>query len=130
MNKIIFINYSNHPYEKWSIEQKDAVAALAANYPDRKLEVMDIPFPNIHPAANTGQIATQAMLQTEEFEKLSLDNKVILHIMGEMTYVYNVVKRCERMEIICVASTTERLSVENPDGSKTVKFQFKQFRQY
>lgn len=36
----------------------------------------------------------------------------------------------EKRGILCVASTTERIVTENPDGSKTTVFRFIQFRPY
>lgn len=130
-NKIIFINYSNHPSSKWSSEQLQAAKDLCHKFnPEAEVSIMDVPFPSINPSDSTGQLRTQAARQVREFEKLSLDHRVILHVMGEMCYTHNVVKLAEQAGICCVASTTERLSVENPDGTKTVAFKFCQFRQY
>ena len=50
--------------------------------------------------------------------------------MGEMTFTYNLVQKLNSYGHYCVASTTERVAVENPDGSKTVQFEFVQFREY
>ncbi len=36
----------------------------------------------------------------------------------------------EKLGILCVASTTERIVTDNPDGSKTTVFMFVQFRPY
>ena len=32
--------------------------------------------------------------------------------------------------IVCIASTTDRNTIDNPDGSKTLQFNFCQFRNY
>jgi hypothetical protein len=50
--------------------------------------------------------------------------------MGEFTFTYQFVKEMEKRNIPCVASTTERIVTDNPDGSKTTVFKFVQFRPY
>ena len=50
--------------------------------------------------------------------------------MGEMTFVFRMVKLLKRRKIKCVASTTERNVIEHEDGSKTFHFEFVQFREY
>lgn len=131
MQKIIFINHSNHPSNKWTQEQLDAAKDYCRVFnPNAEVEIIDVPFPNIDPDDSNIAVAHQAIRQAQEFEKLSLNHRVILHVMGEMTYTYNIVKACTDMGIVCIASTTERINAENPDGSKTVQFKFCQFRQY
>jgi hypothetical protein len=53
-----------------------------------------------------------------------------IHVMGEMTFVHQFVKRATAAGLRCVASTTERLAVDHPDGSKTSEFRFVRFRDY
>jgi len=50
--------------------------------------------------------------------------------MGKFTFTYQFFKEMEKRSIPCVASTTERIVTENPDGSKTTLFKFVQFRPY
>lgn len=53
-----------------------------------------------------------------------------IHVMGEMTFVYQFVKLATAAGLRCVASTTERRAVDHPDGSKTSEFRFVRFRDY
>lgn len=118
----IFVNLSNHPSASWSPEQRRAAEEYG--------EIVDMSFPSISPGADRESI----MELTEDFLngilELSSSADVAVHIMGEMTFTYALVERLKSMGIVCVASTTERLAVENPDGSKTVSFDFVRFRQY
>jgi hypothetical protein len=53
-----------------------------------------------------------------------------IHLMGEMTFVYQFVQRATAAGLRCIASTTERRTVDHPDGSKTSEFCFVRFRNY
>ena len=62
-------------------------------------------------------------------EEYEADNAFI-HVMGEMTFTYNVVKEFAENGYNCFASTTKRNVVEHEDGTKTSTFEFVQFRNY
>lgn len=53
-----------------------------------------------------------------------------IHVMGEMTFVYQFVKQASAVGLRCVASTTERIAVDKPDGTKVSEFRFVRFREY
>jgi hypothetical protein len=119
--KNMLINLSNHPSKNWSREQLNAAI-------DQFGEVVDMAFPNVPPTASSQEV--DAMV-TELFNQLPYGNIEAIHVMGEMTLVYKFVTRSA---IPCIASTTERISIEklNEDGSSTKTFTFKfiQFRNY
>ena len=119
----IFINLSNHPTSKWSEEQLTAAKKFG--------EIIDIPFPQVSPEATRQEVSNLAFDCYKEIaDKYEPDyNDVTIHIMGEMTFTHNFVLIAS-MDCICVASTTERIVTENPDGSKTSTFKFVQFRAY
>ena len=54
----------------------------------------------------------------------------VVHVMGEMTFTYNLVTALKEVGIVCLASTTERLVKMMPDGKKVSEFKFVQFREY
>lgn len=101
--------------------------------------LIDVPFPVVPPTAGSSAVQTLAIevLQTVGVfgpdgtpdRKKCWDNP-IFHVMGEMTLTYILVRYLLQMGFTVVASTTERLSVENPDGTKTAQFKFVQFRKY
>jgi len=128
----MLINLSNHPSNKWSAEQLSAARAIY-------YQIKDIPFPNIDPGATIDEIIKLAkeyalMCDCNLILYKMPDGKVpppdAVHIMGEMTFTYNVVKQLEKLGITAVASTTERIAVEDENGQKTSVFKFIQFRPY
>jgi len=56
--------------------------------------------------------------------------EITVHIMGEMTFTFTVVTRLKELGIRCVASTTERKTSYNADGTKLSEFSFVRFREY
>ena len=123
----LFINYSNHPMSKWSEKQLNAAKEMAD-------KLIDIPFPQIDPEATEDDIISLANEQLEEIEKKYGDNDtfITIHIAGELTYTAYFVSMVNRhhYNIACVSSTSKRNTVDNPDGTKTVKFEFVKFRLY
>lgn len=122
----MLINLSNHPSTRWNDKQ---IQTTLATY----RSVHDIAFPNIPPAATAEEVQKLAATYVQQI--LELANKpenqpFAAHVMGEMTFMYRVVSLLLRANIKCVASTTERDTIENADGSKTFKFNFVQFREY
>lgn len=123
----MLINLSNHPLPKWSPDQREAAEREYGS-------IHDLPFPQLDPAASLGAvrgIVQQYVVQCiEKIEKEGPHQRHAIHIMGEFTFTYLFVKEMEQRGIPCVASTTERIVTDNPDGSKTTLFQFVQFRPY
>jgi len=127
----MLINLSNHPSHMWGKEQKEAAGA-------RYGEVVDIAFPQIPPDADIHAVVSLAheyaykCLHTLNFtDLLSFDfDSNAVHIMGEMTFTYNVVRFLGHNDITCLASNTERISTEDGAGNKTSTFVFRQFREY
>ena len=58
------------------------------------------------------------------------EGETVVHVMGEMTFTYNMVNALKNVGITCLASTTERLVTMTSDGKKVSDFKFVQFREY
>ena len=126
----MLINISNHSFAKWSAAQKQAANQLFG-------EVRDLPFPAIDPQADLNSIITIAQEYVQKCQAFiqrqatSIQHpETAIHIMGEMTFVYQFVKLATAAGLRCVASTTERTVTDHPDGSKTSEFRFVRFRKY
>lgn len=117
----MFINLTNHPFDKWSKEQLEA----ARNYG----EVVDMQFPVIEPTFSKEDILNLVKECTETIIRMR-DVNTVVHVMGEMTFTYNIVNSLKEVGIICLASTTKRNTIMMPDGKKMSEFKFVQFREY
>lgn len=119
----LFINLSNHPSFDWDEKQLAAAREYGV--------VVDVPFPAVPAEATTEEleaIAQDLLEQVGVITKKNTDSTI--HVMGEMNLTYILVGRLQHLGYRCVASTTVRNTVDNPDGTKTSKFQFVQFREY
>lgn len=119
----LFINLSNHPSSTWDEKQLAAAREYGV--------VVDVPFPAVSAEATTEEleaIAQDLLEQVGVITKKNTDSTI--HVMGEMNLTYILVGRLQHLGYRCVASTTVRNAVDNPDGTKTSKFQFVQFREY
>ena len=119
----MFINLSNHPSTNWSAEQKDTAEQLYG-------EIVDLPFPVVDPAGDEEYIASLADEYCRKILDLSDGMPVTVHLMGEMTLTFALIQRLQIVGILCVASTTERVTNETPDGRKESFFKFIQYRKY
>ena len=116
----MLLNFTNHPYDNWTEKQKEEAIRLYGN-------VVDLPFPNIPPEATEEDIK---QLAEEYLQKIIDLNPTAVHIQGEFTFTNRMVKLLTDAGITCIASTTNRIVVENPDGTRTYKFEFVRFREY
>lgn len=116
----MLINLTNHPLDKWDIHQQELAEKIYG-------KIVDIQFPNIPPDADeifVENLANEYLLKILEYKPQAV------HIQGEFTFTYKMVSLLREQNIKCIASTTERLMHENPDGSRTYKFKFVRFREY
>lgn len=117
----MFINLTNHPSDRWSEEQLKA----ACQYGD----IVDLSFPIIEPIFTKEDIMFLVKECTATILGL-MEGNTVVHVMGEMTFTYNIVNALKEKGIMCLASTTERNTVMMPDGKKISEFKFVQFREY
>jgi hypothetical protein len=120
----MLLNLSNHPSEKWSKEQMDLAQKLYG-------EVVDMPFPHISPIENTEGVLALAQQYAQNLLELSKQTTPLaVHLMGELSFCFALVKMLQKHNIKVVCSTTERTVLEEVNGKKTAQFKFHNFREY
>lgn len=119
---MLFVNFTNHPSNKWGASQIEAANKYGT--------IVDIPFPAIPDEASHEDIQSLAALHLKSIDQIAQGASCTIHIMGEMTFTYAMVNLLKSHGYPCVASTSKRIVEELPDGSKNVKFEFCQFREY
>ncbi len=117
----MFINLSNHPSNRWDEKQLNEARKYG--------EVIDMDFPTISPQLSIHEVQQLAGTFVERIVGMKGES-IVVHIMGEMTFTLCVVTALQKAGIPCVASTTERVVTEEPDGRKISQFRFVQFRPY
>lgn len=119
----MLINLSNHPLKTWKSEQRRAASKYG--------EIIDMEFPYVDPQGDESYIEVLARgCVTRILAKKPKGETAIVHIMGEMTLTHAIVKALHTLDIVCIASTTERIVTELETGRKEVQFVFKRFRRY
>lgn len=118
----MFINISNHPSQRWCDDQRAAAEVFG--------EIVDLGFPNIDADEATGQVSARAEALCQEIVQHYVANRDVVHVMGEMTFTYALVRRLQAQGFTCLASTTSRIKQMLPDGTFLSEFRFKTFRDY
>ncbi|HQB20434.1 MAG TPA: CRISPR-associated protein, partial [Bacteroidales bacterium] len=95
-------------------------------------ECVDMPFPAVDPSANKEDIEA---LTDEYLQKImdiakQEDSEPVVHLMGEMTFLFTLANKLKDKNIRCIASTSERNTIELGNGQKEIHFTFVQFRDY
>lgn len=118
----MLVNFSNHPSLYWDERQLEASRCYG--------DIIDLPFPAVAPNTSNDQLQTLVQEWVHKIVKLGDIHDMTVHIMGEMTFTFMVVTRLKEMGIKCIASTTERKTTYNDDGTKLSEFSFVKFREY
>ncbi|GAB4464337.1 MAG: hypothetical protein Fur0028_15710 [Bacteroidales bacterium] len=118
----MLLNLSNHPLSQWSDEQKQEANKLFG-------QIVDFPFPYISPQWDLKQVEQLAEATFEQILSQFDTKNLVIHIMGEQVFCYIMIKKIEKSNIKCVASTTERI-IEEKDGKNIKYFNFIRFRSY
>jgi hypothetical protein len=116
----MLLNLSNHPSKLWSQEQQKAAE-------EAYQKIQDLPFPPIDPKSTSAAIQQLALGYCKKIIRLKPQ---AVHLMGEMTFTYALVRLLQTQGIICIASTSERKVITEENGKKMVLFEFEQFRVY
>ena len=121
----MLINLSNHPSANWPEEQKLKALELYK-------EIVDIPFPEVDPNGEEEYIEN---LAGEYLNKiLEIKNRtsetVVVHLMGELTFSFALLVKLKANGVRCVASTTQRVVMDEGNGRVTKLFRFVRFREY
>jgi hypothetical protein len=118
----MLLNLSNHPSPTWPPEQRQAAEQHFGP------GITDLPFPQITPEAD--EQAIEDLADGYHRRIMAMNPKpAAVHLMGEMTFTFALVKRLQASGLRCVASTTARDVVEE-GGVKVSKFRFVRFRAY
>ena len=119
----MFINLTNHPFERWEQSQK----AAAMEYG----EIREYAFPNVPPEYTTQEVRKLADAIATEIA--ALKPSAVL-CQGEMTLTYELVRLFKQKDIKVFASCSERNTIERINESghavKVSEFCFVQFREY
>ena len=119
----LLINLSNHPYETWGDKQKNAAAEYG--------EVIDMAFPMVDANDDEAYIKTLADDFFQRIIEYAEKYKVTVHLMGELTFTFALLKLLQERGIGCIASTSKRIVKEEVPGKKEeVIFEFERFREY
>lgn len=127
-----FVNCSNHPSADWTPAQRDAATArvraeIGEADPARHVEIIDVPFPHVDPAALEDAVAKAA---DKLYEKLKKHSPTVVHIAGESVTTWHVVRKLLRSGITTVAATTVRDTTVDEPGTKLARFRFERWRSY
>lgn len=120
----MLINLSNHPFAQWSERQKEEALRLFKS-------VEDMPFPQIDAEFSEADIRDLTEIYFQKIATyISFRSEVAVHLMGEMTFCFALLKRLQSFGVDCYASTANRNVRMSDMEEKIVKFDFVQFRRY
>lgn len=117
-----FANISNHPVARWEQQQKEAATEMVAGG-----EILDFPFPAVSTSATAEDIMSIANAIAKDVLGMGCTHAMVA---GQMNLVYKLVQVLEAAGVACYAAVSDRNTVENPDGTKTVRFDFVKFLEY
>ena len=122
----MLLNLSNHPKSTWDKKQTEIAEKIYG-------EIIDINFPAVNPEADEKDIYNLAKEYLEHCKKFllqSTDKNNAVHIMGEMTFSFALIKMLHENNIDCIASTTKRSASMDNSSNKISRFDFVKFRKY
>ena len=119
----MLINFTNHPSSLWDAVQTETARKEFG-------DIVDVTFPVISPDADEEDVGRLADEYVQKIKETAGDKTFAVHLMGEMTFTFAMLKRFQNMNITCVASSTERKVVQLDDGEKIAQFKFVRFRRY
>jgi hypothetical protein len=117
----VFINFTNHPSDKWAPEQ------LAAAEPFGAIE--DLAFPMVDPHSTHDEVKALAATWAEKIEQFS-PSAVLCQ--GEFTLAYEVASILKSHNWLVLTACSERVSTEVQENGATKKisiFRFVSFRE-
>ncbi len=123
----MFINFSNHPSDRWDEDQRQA----ALEYGD----IVDIAFPNVPADADETEVSQLADICVKQILSATedKDNDAVM-AQGEFTLTYKVICVLKQNGIKVVSACTRRNAVERIDENgrqvKESRFEFVRFRRY
>lgn len=118
MKNRVFINFSNHPSDKWEIRQIEAAKVYG--------EIIDLPFPEVDETKGESYIANLADEYVEKI--LNYEPEAVL-CQGEFTLAFAVITALKEQKVDVLAACSRRVAEEH-EGKKISVFSFERFRRY
>lgn len=118
MKEKIFINFSNHPADKWSKKQISAAQKYG--------KVTDIRFPVVDEAGDEDYIRN---LADEYLAKIMKYEPAAVMCQGEFCLSYAIITALKEKGITVLAACSKRIVKETEDEKKSF-FVFERFREY
>lgn len=118
MQDRVFVNFTNHPSEKWELKQKDAAEEYG--------RIIDVPFPMVSPSLDEKGIEE---LSAEYVNKIMNLRPTAVLCQGEFNLCFSVITELKAKGITVLAACSRRMVEEN-ENIKSVKFEFERFRRY
>jgi hypothetical protein len=115
----MLLNFSNHPTNEWTAKQKNIAL-------EQYTTIQDLSFPPIDPNIDSFELE---MLVEKYIFQIQQFNPTAIHIMGEHTFTFKMVTELQKIDFLCIASTTERKAIQK-GNKKTIYFDFVRFRTY
>ncbi len=119
-----FVNFSNHPLETWTEEQKSAARLISDG------TLVDLPFPQVSPNADERTVTETA--NQYAFRILAMQPAAVM-CMGEFGVCFQTVRVLQQHGILCVYSCSGRQASEEQTTEGIIKrscFVFRRFRRY
>lgn len=114
----IFINFTNHPSNKWEEVQKIEAKKYG--------RIIDVEFPKVDATGNRDYVIE---LAEESVSNILSFHPVAVLCQGEFCLAYQVISKLKEKGICVLAACSER-SVKENGNKKEVTFVFEQFREY
>jgi hypothetical protein len=93
--------------------------------------VKDIPFPTIDEKGDEQYVSALAETYVTRISEFTRNYAVTVHLMGELTFTFALLKRLQAQNIPCIAATSKRMVAQETCGKKLeVTFEFERFRKY
>jgi len=115
----MLLNFSNHPTKEWTANQKNIAL-------EQYTTIQDLSFPSIDPHIDSSELV---MLVKKYIIQIQQINPTAIHIMGEHTFTFKMVSELQKIDFLCIASTTKRKAIQK-GNKKTIYFDFVKFRTY
>lgn len=117
------INFSNHPYHSWSSDQKKCAQKYFK-------KIKDISYPYIEPNYNGNDLTMLKNIYLPMILESGTNFETMIHIMGELRFVYIMVNELQNLNYTCLVSINDRQVIDLGNGEFLKKFSFKGFAPY
>lgn len=131
----LFINVTHHSASKWSNEQIETAKIHPVT--GTSLEIIDLQFPSVKSTFDKIDISKIASRYTNKVldivknitgENYNMDYSIVVHVMGEQSLSYALIKILKEYKFLVVVSCTDRV-LESNGVNKKAKFKFVRFRE-